>query len=360
MTWFFDPRRSYEDNVRHGPFGAFADEDPSIVPAKPSHRLWDVDLASTFGIPAGPLVNARFCAAAFRHGFDVNVYKTVRSRATAAHPFPNTLAVHVAGDLTLERAAHQVLADDRLDSAESISNSFGVPSQSPQAWQPDMAVAVESAGPGQVLIASFQGTRDGDDDEYVRDHARTARMVADTGATVMELNVSCPNEGTGSLLCHDPALVRRVLEAVRDEIGDIPLLLKIAYLPTDDALATLVDHSVDLVDGYAAINTIPATLVDAAGHQALPGAGRLVGGVCGAAIRWAGLDMVTRLFRLREATGTDYSIVGVGGVMTVADDRALRDAGADAVMSATGAMIDPGLGARIREQGATAQQVAPT
>ena len=47
-----------------------------------------------FGIPAGPLLNERFTTAAFRMGFDLAVYKTVRSRAWGCNAFPNVLAVH--------------------------------------------------------------------------------------------------------------------------------------------------------------------------------------------------------------------------------------------------------------------------
>src|SRR5690554_4194061 len=105
MDWWFDPARSYADNVARGPFGVFARPAParavpeSSTPTRGLARLLGQDVTSLFGIAAGPLPTARHCAAAFDHGFDVNVYKTVRSRAVQAHPFPNTLAVRVDGDL---------------------------------------------------------------------------------------------------------------------------------------------------------------------------------------------------------------------------------------------------------------------
>jgi dihydroorotate dehydrogenase len=306
-----------------------------------------------FGIPAGPLVNAAFCEAAFRWGYDINAYKTVRSAAHPCHPFPNTLAVHLPGPLTRERAALPVLADGDFADVESITNSFGVPSQDPDVWQPDMAAAVRAAGDGQVLIGSFQGTRpqlgvSDRDTAFVADHVRTAALVVETGARILEMNLSCPNEGPASLLCFDTPTVVKIVSAVKDRIGDIPLLLKLAYFADDDSLGSFVSATRGMVQGYAAVNTIPATLVDVRGAQALPGEGRAVGGVCGAAIAWAGLEMTQRLARLREQGDVDFAIVGVGGVRSVGDYRALRDQGADAVMSATGAMFDPGLGMRVR------------
>ena len=126
------------------------------------------------------------------------------------------------------------------------------------------------------------------------------------------------------------------------------MVLKLAYFPDDTMLEGFVRATRGIVQGYAAVNTIPATLVDARGGQSLPGEGRAVGGVCGAAIGWAGLEMVARLSRLRERGDERYAIVGVGGVRAVEGYVAMRHAGADLVMSATGAMFDPALGQRIQ------------
>ncbi|SEI83459.1 tRNA-dihydrouridine synthase [Demequina mangrovi] len=349
MTWFFDPHRTYEDNLARGPFGAFAEDGVVAPDGEPRHLFLGTPVHSPFGIAAGPLVNAAYCAAAFRAGFDLATYKTVRSGAHPSHPFPNTLAVHVDGDLEAGRT-EPLLADADLDGATSISNSFGVPSRDPDGWQPDMAAAVAAAGEGQVLVGSFQGTRpsSGGVDAYVADHVRAARLVVETGASVLEMNLSCPNEGTGNLLCFDTPGVARIAGAVKDAVGDVPLLLKLAYFRDDAALAGLVDATAGIVDGYAAINTLPARLVDSRGVQALPGEGRETAGVCGDAIRWAGLEMTARLARIREDRGAEVTLVGVGGVLTPEHHRAYRAAGADAVMCATGALLDPGLGREVR------------
>jgi len=103
------------------------------------------------------------------------------------------------------------------------------------------------------------------------------------------------------------------------------------------------------IAAISAINTIPAPVVDDKGRQMLPGPGRLTAGVCGAAIKWAGLDMVKRINTLRQKNGYKYEIIGVGGVMNVADFQQYRKAGADVVQSATGAMWNPQLAAQIKE-----------
>lgn len=360
---FYDVNRTYEDNYLQGPFGAFAkvlqeDRGPSAAQSSaPVQTASGEDFLGfhvnlPFGIPAGPLLNERFTTAAFRMGFDLAVYKTVRSRAWGCNAFPNVLAVHpknadgslIPGSAELDEG---VLADTRYELPISISNSFGVPSRDPDEWQPDMKKAIEAAGSGQLLVPSFQGSRVNgmDQDDYIADHVTTARLVCETGAGLMEMNTSCPNEGHNRLLRHDPHLVGRITEAVKNEIGDRPLVVKLAYIPNDADLEIMVKETAahGTVQGFSTINTISAKLVDAHGNQALPGAGRDRSGVCGNAIRGAGLDMVGRLHAIREKLGLDFTIVGVGGVVRPEDYRAYREAGANAVMSATGAMWNANL-----------------
>jgi dihydroorotate dehydrogenase len=72
--------------------------------------------------------------------------------------------------------------------------------------------------------------------------------------------------------------------------------------------------------------------------------------VCGASIKWAGLEMAEKFAKLREREGMNWQIVGVGGVMTPADYFEYRAAGADIVMSATGAMWNPELAIEIKKE----------
>lgn len=350
MKAIYDPELTYERNYTEGPFGEFADPTPVTRAGEPLGSFFGHPVWQPFGIPAGPLLNENYTTAAFRAGYDINVYKTVRSGAYPCNPFPNVLAVRVDGQLTPDKTLEPLVADKDYSQPLSISNSFGVPSRDPDIWQPDMARAVENAGVGQVLVGSFQGTKQETrsvGDAYVADHVRAARLVVETGAPVVELNLSCPNEGTANLLCFDTARVRTIVEAVKEALGNIPLVLKLAYFASDDALRELVTATRPFAQGYSAINTIPARLVDAQGNQALPGEGRAISGVCGNAISWAGLNMTGRLAGLREELDADYTIIGVGGVDTPDTYRNYLTAGADAVMSATGAMWNPFLAQEI-------------
>src|SRR5580692_8326686 len=97
---FYDPARSYLDNFNQGPFGLFADSNVYRADGEPQHTFLGHKVFEPFGIPAGPLLNAAFVKAALDKGFDVPVYKTVRTHKFPSHPWPNVLAVDVEGDLT--------------------------------------------------------------------------------------------------------------------------------------------------------------------------------------------------------------------------------------------------------------------
>ena len=80
----------------------------------------------------------------------------------------------------------------------------------------------------------------------------------------------------------------------------------------------------------------------------MKGQNRVKSGICGAGIKWAGLDMVKRLKKIRDENNYKFSITGVGGVMNKEDFKEYQNIGAEIVMSATGAMWDPYLAQKIK------------
>jgi dihydroorotate dehydrogenase len=344
-TPFYDPMLSYEDNYQKGPFGLFATKNPSPRTVQPTRELFGQAIATPFGIPAGPLLNSKYVTAALDWGYDIAVYKTVRSRAQDSLPFPNVLGVDVDGNLQ----PNDTVRARKTGDFDTIPNSFGVPSFDPKIWQPDMAQAAESAGTGQIVIGSFQGT--GRDDEQIADYAVTATLVAETGVPVIEANLSCPNEGTSHLLCFAIDKVASIVDGIKKAVPNKSLILKLAYFADPAELAKLVQTVGPKVQGFAAINTLPARVINDLNQPALGGENRTISGICGRAIRWAGLDMVQRLIELRASLGLDFAVIASGGVVTAKDYEAYRELGADAVMSATGAMLDPQLACEIAKLG---------
>ncbi len=349
-TPFFDPNKTYYENWEQGPFGEFTDG--IVLPVgNPRFDFLGEKLAYPLGIPAGPLLNGAFVKAALDKGFDVPVHKTVRSRTRKSNEWPNVLGADIAGDLTLEMAQKPIVVRNEYKEPLSITNSFGNPSYEPEVWQKDLRECVAHAREGQLVMCSFEGTKWEESftpQDYVNDWVNGMQMLKDAGVRVVEANFSCPNEGAASLLCFDVPKVKHITSAIKAKIGDTKLIIKIAYFGEAE-LRELVKETGSIVDGYSAINTIPAPVVTPEGTQALPGAHRVKSGICGHAVKWAGLDMTRRLASLRKEFGMSYGIIGCGGVTVPKDFKEFRDAGADVVMTATGAMWNPYLAKEIKE-----------
>jgi dihydroorotate dehydrogenase (NAD+) catalytic subunit len=348
---FYDPEKSYEDNFKYGPFGAFSDGKMLENKGEPKFDFLGFKVSSPFGIPSGPLINGNFVKAALDKGFDIVEYKDTRTHKHPCNPLPNIVPLDIKGDMTLEIAREGVKIAESYTEPLSITNSFGIPSMDPEFWQKDLRDAALYAKSGQVVIGGLQGTlpKTGGFEAYLNDFILIAKLVKETGVKIIELNLSCPNEGINNLLCFDVERSAKVAEAVKNEIGDIPLIIKISYFPEMEHLKKFVVAVAPMVQAISAINTIPSKIIDADGKPALTG-GRITSGTCGAPIKWAGLDMVKKLKKLREELGYKFTIIGVGGVTTVDDFFEYRNAGADIVMSATGAIWNPYLAKEIKER----------
>lgn len=353
---FYDPSIDYDSNFDNGPVKVYDDTKPYENEGEPKYVVLGKKVYSPFGIPAGPLLNSSYIKYAFERGFDVLCYKTQRSIVTKSNQFPQVLYVDIDGDLTLEKAAEPLIGLTETSKSLtdlSITNSFGNPSRGPEFWVEDLKKAKSYQSDGQLLIMSVVGSiQEGFSEvDYWDDFAATAKLAADAGVEAIELNLSCPNVATEGVLCYTHDAVVEICKRVKEKIGNTPVVAKFGYFSTDqqELLEKIVTDASPFLSAISAINTISAPVVDEAGEQALPGPNRLKSGVCGASIKWAGLDMVTRLKALREKLNLEFEIFGVGGVMTTQDFQAYRKAGADCVQSATGAMWNPHLAQEIKE-----------
>jgi dihydroorotate dehydrogenase (NAD+) catalytic subunit len=350
---FLDPAKTFDENFDNGPF--LSDSPIYKNSGEPSYNFLGRQLYSPFGIAAGSLPTSKHVAGAFRRGFDVVCYKTQRSVPFKANPFPNVVYIDIDGDLTLEKAVKPLVGHTTSDKPlekTTITNSFGNPSRGPDFWVEDMKQAVAAQGKGQLLIASVVGTiQDGfTQDDYYDDFADAAALAVSAGAPVIEVNLSCPNVASEGVLCYTHDAVIEVCRRTKEAIGNVPLVAKLGYFSVEqqELLEQIVQDTKPYLAAFSVINTIQAPVVDEQGKQLLPGEGRLLAGICGASIKWAGLDMVKRLDGLRKKHSLDYQIIGVGGVMTPDDFRDYRAAGADVVQSVTAAMWNDQLGAQVK------------
>ncbi|MCF6776314.1 hypothetical protein L3V83_06970 [Thiotrichales bacterium 19X7-9] len=342
MNATYQINQSYQWNYENGPI--FEGEIPKRPDIKPI-KLWDYEINSPIGIPAGPLLNANFVALYARLGFDLPVYKTVRTIERQSHPKPNCYYLKQQDRLKeTDILADAITTRDMPENIKdiSITNSFGIPSKPVEIWQADIELANYSIDRNQLLIVSCAGTPGLKERNIIEDYALCAQLAIEAGAKAIELNLSCPNvvSKEGSIY-QDAQLSSEITQAVKQVIGSTPLMIKIGYFKEQQHLANILKANAPFIDGVAAINTIPMNVRDENGQQALPGEGRLTSGICGNIIHNLAVNMVQKIAHEKRANRYDFIICGSGGVMAQEQFNQFLDAGADLAMSATGAMWNP-------------------
>jgi dihydroorotate dehydrogenase len=342
----YDVLGSYRDNLTT-PVGPRLAQRPVA-----GGRRWRVlgrDVGFPIGVPACVLGGGAEWVRHFaRNGYSVLTYKTVRSRAHEPNEQPNWVFAQRETRSLPPGAAAEVTADpwDWVPPGSpevSTVNSFGVPSPAPEEWAADLEQSLAAVDDDQLLVVSVMG--EGDGTALVDDFARTARLAEEAGATVVELNLSCPNTlnpsapGVKPPLCLDADATVAVVEGVRRALDDrTGLVAKLSWLD-EPRLAALVPRLAPLVDGVAGINTLQSRVRRSDGEPTFPG--RELAGLSGAAVRDSALDFTRRLVALREAGGRHFDVLAMGGVTDAASFEALFALGADAVQSASGAFADP-------------------
>src|SRR5579884_2606715 len=347
----YDIKKSFEQNFKAGPNKAFK---AKLKSPKVGHfELLGYSLNSPFGAAACPTgIDSRYIKLMFDNGYDIVTTKTRRSVHFKPHPSPNIVYI-VPGKVLphhdFESLPHRLVTTDSQYDTLSVANSFGNNSVDPEYWVKDFKKANKQARskPGRLLITSIVGTiqKGFSEKEYYQDFATTARLAKDSGAMAIEINFSCPNVTNEGVLCYQPAAVETICHLVKAAAGDIPIIAKLGYFPWSEQrlLEAVVLPLSGCVDAISAINTFAAPVLNDKGQAAMPGRGHLLAGLSGHAIRELGLDMTLRLNKLRRSKGLNVQIIGIGGVLAAADFQAYRQAGADAVLSATGAMWNPDL-----------------
>ena len=324
------------------------------------------------GVPACALTfNSSWLKYFQDRGFCIFTHKTVRSGKWGGHPEPHWALVNeLNGPLKYPFNEARVAASMTKWPAHplefSMVNSFGVPSLEAKIWQAEVAAEREMLSEGSMLIVSVMGTPEEADDEFdlAKDFARTAALAKDAGAQVIEANLSCPNtpppplgasEGRYSRrsskasqddIYTSPDMARLVCEAIRSEIGvGFPFLIKIGYLPPPE-LEELISAVSDTIDGVVAINTVRVSVDDSEGEPFFKD--RPQAGLSGSLIKELAKDVLTSLLDIRSRLKPDLAIFGVGGVTTADDVHEFEDLGIDAVLSCTGAWMNPNLALEAR------------
>jgi len=180
-----------------------------------------------------------------------------------------------------------------------------------------------------VLGVNIGKTKVVPEDEAIGDYEKSTRLLA-PHADYLVVNVSSPNTpGLRDLQAVEK--LEPLLTSVRrkaDEVTEarVPLLVKIAPDLSDDDVLAVADLATAIgLDGIIATNTTIRRdgLVSDKGAE--------TGGLSGAPLRQRSLEVL----RLLAKRAPDLTLIGVGGITTLADAQARIEAGATLVQGYT-------------------------
>ena len=343
----YDRQQTWLWNLQNGPAPKMVDPHPRITGC--DWRWCGMQVASPLGIPAGPLLNSGWLLHYAALGFDILVYKTVRSCATKCYELPNLVPVATNPLLT---AGTTVPESPTMEGSWAVS--FGMPSVAPEDWRRDIERARRMLPAGKALVVSVVGTQDsrmtnGEESlvHLAHDFAQCAGWAVDSGAHGVEANFSCPNVTTSDgQLYQQPTAAAFVAKTIRQNIGDAPLVLKIGHVATKNQCLELVNAVAPFVSGLAMTNSIAARVHSIEGSLLFAGHTR---GICGEATREASLAQVAMFAEVVADVGCPLDIIGVGGIANSVHVDEYLAAGATSIGIATAAMTNPEVAMEIRK-----------
>ncbi|MCB1114679.1 MAG: dihydroorotate dehydrogenase [Chlamydiia bacterium] len=346
----YDIHKSWKDNLKEGPF--FTGKLPERPPFDPNEAIdfLGFNVRSRIGIFSGPLLDAKWVGLAADLGYDLLTYKTIRSFEDDGHPLPNVLYIDQPAPFEPTLFPNQVKTTPKEPPVDkiTITNSFGMPSMSPEYLKNDIPLAKSKLKPGQVLILSITGSPSAP--SLKDDFVKTALFAKEAGADAIEANFSCPNVKTkeGSLYL-SPESSFEVASALTEALGNTPLIVKVGLF-NDPLLMTKTFLALSCagVKAIAGINTISLNVVDPDGDPAL-GPDRLRSGVCGSAIRKAALKFVKDARTIIQTEKLPLTLIGGGGISEPQHFDEFLNAGADFAFVATAFMFDPYLASRTHQ-----------
>jgi len=299
--------------------------------------LFGKRVVSPMGVASGPAPNFKWLDFFARLGYGILTYKTMRDRRWQGHGMPNLL--HVRGDFERGFVASEEVTG-------SITNSLGMPTPEPEVWKREARQMAAVKGDRFFVMSATATVEGGTEEDLLSQFAALALEGKLAGADSVELNLSCPNvlPGEGGETFTNAKLSGRVVDSVRKSVGSgYPVFVKVGYL---DDYGGLVEETYDDRVAYVAVNSVPAVVRSSTGEVLFTDRGGRAG-ICGAAIRERARMAVSNLAGLSK-NGRELEIIGLGGVLAPGDATALMEAGACAVESATGALLDPCLGLKAR------------
>lgn len=167
---------------------------------------------------------------------------------------------------------------------------------------------------------------------------------------LIELNVSCPNVETGTVMGADPVETAAAVERLRP-LTSKPLIVKLTPSAVDPAAVAVAAEEAG-ADAVALINTLKGMALHP--HTRQPWLGGGTGGMSGPAVRAVALAQVASV-----AERVAIPVIGMGGISTGRDASDFLSVGARVVAVGTESFRDPAAGRRIADELAGIRSATP-
>ena len=196
--------------------------------------------------------------------------------------------------------------------------------------------------PGFVLGISIARTNDEKSatiEDGIQDYAYSLRRLTEAGiGDYYTINISCPNSFGGETFAQ-PELLDRLLGVLMEISSTRPIYVKmpinISMSHFDELLKIILKHKLSGV----VIGNLNKDYKDLKCVEEVPVSYR--GGLSGLPCKRLSTDLIKHT---REVCGNEFTIIGVGGIMSTEDAREKFDAGADLIQLITGMIYEgPGL-----------------
>jgi dihydroorotate dehydrogenase (NAD+) catalytic subunit len=235
---------------------------------------------------------------------------------------------------TITLAPRQGNPPPRLwESPSGLVNSIGLPNKGLKGFLADDLPKLKKL-PVPLVVSVMGFSRD-----------ELAMLVKTVGSrsevAMLELNFSCPNVETGTVMGADPVETAAAVSRLRP-LTDKPLIVKLTPSATDPSAVAAAAEEAG-ADAVSLINTLRGMALDPRTRQPWLGGG--TGGLSGPAVRPVALAQVADVSK-RVA----IPVIGMGGIATGADARDFLHVGAAAIAVGTESFRDPAAGSRIRRE----------
>jgi dihydroorotate dehydrogenase len=307
------------------------------------YTLFNYSISFPLGIPACAIMTSKWIPMFASAGFNIFTYKTVRSEAHQALPFPNICFIDCPEQIMHETIATAVNQTHALfDTRLCIANSFGTNCGSLFESCADIAKARRTLREGQLLIVSIFGTQTTTRSQ-IEDFAYIAQAVAQAGAQVIEINLSCPNLNCiESALYKKPENIYEIGNAVVQAVT-VPVIIKVGVFDSEEQMRAVLKMATAAgIKGICGINSVPMRVM-ATTNEPYFGCARSIAGVSGYPIHELALEFVRTAKKIIDAEQLPLIIFATGGIVHEDQFDDFFQAGATVSMAATGVMADPHL-----------------